>query len=65
MKKKKTKKKKVRHTVLQNREHSNFYTGLNTYYDLTHFAGSGSGGYICYLPDGTRYRKNGSKPHEE
>ena len=60
--KNKTKKLK-RKTVSENSRHSNFYTSLNLYTDINGFSNVGKG-YMCYLPNGTMYRKMGVRPQE-
>jgi len=64
MKKKKQQKKKraVRHSIRYNIDHSDFYTNLNLYHQLADFHVSGR---LCYLSDGTPYRKHGGFKHEE
>ena len=60
--KKKIKKTKFK-TLGENSKHANFYTGLNLFIDINDF-NSCYRGQICYLPDGTMYRKKGLRPEE-
>lgn len=63
MKNKNKTKKLKRKTVSENSLHSDFYTGLNLYLDVNDF-NSAYKGQMCYLPDGTMYRKRGWKLEE-